>query len=153
MSETTGTETTADTAATEPDQPTSEPVEVEQEKGKGPGAEAARYRTQLRAAEAQRDALAARVDALHRASVERLAGEHLAVAGDVWSVGGAELADLLDDGGDVDPTRVAALVTDLVAARPGLGRDAGPRRLDLGQGRREAAAGGASWQGLLQGRG
>lgn len=139
--------TTAEPAA-EPEG--TEPAEQAEPEGRGGNAEAARYRTQLRAAEAERDTLAARVDALHRSAVERLVADRLAAPADLFDVGQADLADLLDDDGNLDAAAVDQHVADLLATRPGLARDAGPRRLDLGQGVRGSTPGGASWSDLLR---
>lgn len=138
--------------ATEPE--TTEPdgsTEAEPERGKGGNAEAARYRIQLRTAEAERDALTATVTRLQTAAAERVAGEWLAAPADLWAFGGS-LADLLDDHGDVDPDRVAGQVAALLDQRPGLAKGARVPVVELGQGTRQSTAGGASWQGLLQGR-
>lgn len=72
----------------------------------GGNKEAAKYRTRLRAAEAERDALATRVQSLQRAEAERLAGEHLAKGAALWA-GGTELADLLDVDGNLDTAKIA----------------------------------------------
>lgn len=80
--------------------------------------EAAKYRTQLRKAEAERDALATRLDGMQRAEVQRLAAGPggLADGADVWA--GLELADALDESGQVDPERVKAAVSALLAGKP-----------------------------------
>lgn len=72
---------------------------------KGSNREAAKYRRKLRDAEAERDALATRLETLQRAEAERLASKHLAKGAALW-VGGTALADVLDDDGDVDPAKV-----------------------------------------------
>jgi hypothetical protein len=79
--------------------------------------EAAKYRRRLREAEAERDALAARLATAQRREVERLAGADLARGDDVW-LGGAELAALLDDDGNVDPSKVAETTAVLLSERP-----------------------------------
>lgn len=67
----------------------------------------ARYRTQLREAEVQRDALAATVEAMQRREVERLAGTELAKGEAIWAAG-TELADLRDESGSVSAELVTA---------------------------------------------
>lgn len=156
MSTTTDTEGTEDAAqeaagAPEEAQPTTDPTEAEidaqegdesadddSEKGSKAHRDAARYRTQLRATEAERDALATRLEAMQRAEVTRLAGDRLAVGADVFDVGRAELAELLTEAGEVDTERVAAVAAALVEARPQLARtrfagsaDGGARGLAL----------------------
>ncbi|MGH4021752.1 MAG: hypothetical protein ACRDT0_21465 [Pseudonocardiaceae bacterium] len=79
--------------------------------------EAAKYRRRLREAESERDALRSRLDASQRREVERFAGADLARGDDVW-LGGAELAALLDDAGNVDPGKVAETTAALLAERP-----------------------------------
>lgn len=75
--------------------------------GKG-GREAARYRRRLREAEAQRDQLAATVEALQRAAVERLAQADGLEPAALWA--GTELAGLLTDDGTVDAAKVSEAV-------------------------------------------
>ncbi|KXX62300.1 hypothetical protein AZG88_29880 [Rhodococcus sp. LB1] len=61
---------------------------------------------------------------MQRAEVERVAGEHLAMPGDLFSLSGNELADYLDDDGNVDPEKVAADVDAVLTERPGLRKNA-----------------------------
>lgn len=95
----------------------------------------ARYRVERNEA---REALAvseARVAQLQRAEVERLAGESLAMPGDLFSLSGNELADYLGDDGTVDPEKVAADVAAILAERPGLQKQTHPVGYDPSQGR------------------
>lgn len=78
---------------------------------------AARYRTELRTAQAERDALAERLSTLQRREVERLAGAKMAEGGDIW-LSGTELADLLDEDGNVDAERVTEAASGIVASKP-----------------------------------
>jgi hypothetical protein len=80
----------------------------------------ARYRVERNEARAERDALAERVERMHRAEVERLASEHLSMASDLFSLSGNEPADYLTESGDVDAEKVAADVAAVLAERPGL---------------------------------
>lgn len=92
--------------AVTPDEDT--PEESDDDQGEETGSkEAARYRRKLRDTEAERDALAARLDTLQRAEAERLAAAELIKPVALWA-GGAELADLLDADGNVDPEKVKA---------------------------------------------
>ncbi|MFC4494930.1 hypothetical protein ACFPA8_12370 [Streptomyces ovatisporus] len=117
--------------------------------------EAQQLRRRLREAERERDALLERVTAFQSAEVERLAAEKLEVAGDLFAVGGIELAGLLAEDGSVDPDKVSAAADALVAERPGLAnqaaaRDASREALQGAMGARGTVAGGApSWQGLF----
>lgn len=76
-----------------------------------PGREAAKYRTRLRAAEAERDALTNQVVALRRAEVERVAKGAGLNPRAFWA-GGADLAELVTEDGtvDVEKVKVAAQV-------------------------------------------
>ncbi len=77
--------------------------------------EAAKYRRQLRETQTSLDAATARVEAMQRAEVERIAGADLATPGDLWLTG-PDLADLLDDVGRGSVTRVGDLAGALHAA-------------------------------------
>lgn len=84
------------------------PVEEAPEAAKG-SKEAAKYRHQLRATEAERDGIAARLESVQRSQVEvevtRLGVKPAAV----WAAG-VELGDLLAEDGTVDPKLVANAV-------------------------------------------
>jgi hypothetical protein len=70
--------------------------------------------------ERERDEARARVEQLLEREVLRVAATTLAEPRDVF-LDGATVADLLgDDGSDVDPAKVSAVVDALVAKRPGL---------------------------------
>lgn len=94
-----------DTAAqdTDPAEDTTEPVEDDSTNG-----EAAKWRRRLRDAEAERDALAARLEAVQRQQVENLLDASGVKPKAVWAV--AELADLLADDGTIDPEQVTNAV-------------------------------------------
>ncbi|VBA44356.1 hypothetical protein LAUMK136_05600 [Mycobacterium attenuatum] len=77
--------------------------------------EAAKYRHRAKAAEAERDQLTERLTVLQRAEVERLASAHLADGADFWR-DGAQLADMLDADGNIDPDKIAATATALLTA-------------------------------------
>lgn len=67
----------------------------------------AKYRKQLREAEAERDALRERVTTLQRGEAERVAGGHLTRPAALWAAG-TSLDDLLTPEGDLDPEKVNA---------------------------------------------
>ena len=93
--------------------------------------EAARYRTQLREAEAERDSLREQLDRHQRTEVERLATQQgLAVASDIWQFG-ATLDTLRGEDGSIDGEVVTGLVGDILKSRPGL---SAPRNGNLGGG-------------------
>jgi hypothetical protein len=80
-------------------------------------AEAATYRRKLRDAEAQLEALRARVDGIARSEVEALAADTLRSPADLWLTG-TELADLLADDGNPDPDKVRTAVEAVLSERP-----------------------------------
>lgn len=70
--------------------------------------------------ERERDEARSRVEQLLTREAERVAASSLAVPADVW-LEGAHVADLLtEDGSDIDPAKVSAIVDQLIAKRPGL---------------------------------
>lgn len=77
----------------------------------------AKYRKRAQAAEKERDQLGERLTRMQRAEAERLAAEHLKDGTDLWR-DGAQLADLLDDDANVDPTKIAEATQTLVTAHP-----------------------------------
>lgn len=85
-------------------------------------------------ARAERDALAARVEGMQRAEIERLAADALSVPGDLLSLSGNAVADYLTESGDVDAAKVAADVAAVLAERPGLQRPKHPAGYDPSQG-------------------
>ena len=114
--------------------------------------EAARYRRQLRETEAQRNTLSERVERMQRSEVERLAAQTLAVAADVWAVGGLDLATVLNEHGDIDPDAVDRFTDEMIRARPGLHHDAKRRPFpDMGQGQRAAPLQASSWGAVISG--
>lgn len=88
----------------------------------GPGAEAARYRRQLRAAEADLETVRGQLEAAQRRDVERAVGDLLAVPGDVIDIAGHELVEFVRDDGSVDVEMVRGAAAVLVGTRPGLGK-------------------------------
>lgn len=85
---------------------TTEDQETDQDET-NPNAEAAKYRRKLRETETERDALAERVDALQRAEVDRIVADQKMRPAGLWAYG-TTLADLLDNQGNVDETKVKA---------------------------------------------
>ncbi|WP_051515430.1 hypothetical protein [Candidatus Blastococcus massiliensis] len=110
------------------------------------GAEAARYRRQLRDAELERDGLAARVDGFRRSAAERAAARVLRAPADLWLF--HDPADVLNEHGDVDEDLVEDLARRLTDSRPGLRRPV-PRH-GAGGHRAEQVTG---WDGVLKGSG
>lgn len=82
-----------------------------------------RYRLQLREAEAQRDALAQRIEAMQRMDIERVAAELLAQGSDIF-MAGADVSEFLNDEGGIDYDRVRASSRELAKDRPGLSKNA-----------------------------
>lgn len=94
-----------------------------QQQQENPNAEAARYRTQLRAAEAERDTLAERLTSYQRRAAEAAIADILDEPGDLFDIGGVELADYLDDNGDINHTDLQGAAAALVDQRPKLGKN------------------------------
>jgi len=106
----------AEVADTEPqaDQEQAEPA------GASPsGKEAAKYRRRLREVEAERDRLAAQVEAIQRAEIERLSLAEHRVRGEALWAAGYTAGDLVDDDGRPDVSKVAAAANE-VAERFGI---------------------------------
>lgn len=125
------TETTADTGTT-PDEGTTPPPASdtgqqapadEQQQQDNPNAEAARYRTQLRATEAERDTLAERLTTYQRRAAESAIADILDEPGDLFDIGGADLADYLDEDGNLNHTDLQGAAAALVVQRPKLGKN------------------------------
>lgn len=131
----------------DPQEPQGDPQD-----GGGGNSEAARYRRRLRDAEGERDTLAGRIETFQRREVHRLAQDTLAQPNDLFDVAGTQLADLLDDAGEVDPGRVTVAVAALLDSRPGLAVVTPPSWPDVGGGRRGEITPAASWSGLLSRR-
>lgn len=112
-----------------------------------PAREAARYRTQLRAAEAERDSLAERVRTYQRHEVAVSTLGILDVPDDLFEVGNVALDDLLTDG-EVDPAKVEQAAAALAEQRPRLAPQ--QRRVDLGQGNRSTVGAVTSWADVLR---
>src|SRR5699024_10999869 len=70
-------------------------------------AEAAKYRVQLREAEAERYTLRQQITAMRTAEIERLAGQHIAKPDALWRTG-TTIEDLLTEDGTIDAAAVEA---------------------------------------------
>lgn len=109
--------------------------------------EAARYRVRLREAESELAAATERIQRYQRSEVERLAGQQLADAGDLWRVGEVELSELLDADGNVSQDAVSAITERVLESSPGLRRP--QRAVDPTQGRSMDVKSEPSWSALL----
>lgn len=81
------------------------------------GGEAAKYRHKLRDTEKQLAAMTERVQVMQRSEVQRIAAPKLADPADIWR-DGAQLADVVDDDGNVDGGKVDDLIDNLVKSHP-----------------------------------
>lgn len=133
----------------ETDETTAGDTSVSPEPPRKGNEEAARYRVERNEARAERDALTARVEALQRAEVVRLAtGPGKLVDGsDVLN--SADLADLLDESGDVDVDKVGVAVETLAEAKPHLAQPAFSNEAGIGEGRATPAT--ATWADVIAG--
>jgi hypothetical protein len=85
-----------------------------------------RYRLQLRAAEAERDALTARLAAMQTKELHRLLADTLANPEDI-SLSGLELSDFIrEEDGELDAEAVAEAAASVLESRPGLAKDYRP---------------------------
>lgn len=108
MTDNTTQETTSapTTDAEQTDTPQVEETNQEPQEGTERGnREAAKYRRQLREAEAERDTLTSRVEALQKDTIEGIAASILKRPAALWATG-TTLADLLDTSGNIDPAKV-----------------------------------------------
>lgn len=110
-------ETAGDVAGTEGTETNTEPQSGNEGKA---SREAARYRTERNDARAELADANARIERMQRAEAERIAGNHLSDSSDLFALGGRDLADLLNDEGDVDAEAVDALAREIIKTRPGL---------------------------------
>jgi hypothetical protein len=110
-------DTAAEAATDTPPEETPPAAEESEPEPETPHSREARYRQQLRTVEAERDQLRDRLERHDRAEVERLAEGKLADPADVWR-GGVELADLLDDSGELDPDLIGAAISKVIAEHP-----------------------------------
>ena len=126
-----------------------DPDEHDGNRDEGPSgnAEAAKYRTRLRATEAERDTLAVQLDALRRAEATRVAADVLADGADLFR-DDTDLDALLADDGTIDVEAVRARADELIAAHPHWSRHRWP--VDTGQGRRGGHTAPASWADALR---
>lgn len=107
--------TTATTDTTEPADATTTDAGATEHTENGPNREAAKYRTRLREAEAERDTLREAVTALQRAEVERIAADRLSNPAGLWAAG-VDMATLLTDQGTIDPAKVQQAATEAAEA-------------------------------------
>ncbi|MCU1697856.1 MAG: hypothetical protein JWR34_3919 [Mycobacterium sp.] len=111
------------TTITEAVEPTETPEvtpEGNDTEAQNPSREAAKWRTQFREAEAERDALAQRIEALQTRELERIAGRHLSAPTDLLTLSARQLGDFITDAGEVNPELVASVAAEVLASRPGL---------------------------------
>lgn len=85
---------------------------------------------------------------MQRREVERIAASDMSTPADLWLTG-PDLAELLDDNGDIDETKVRAAVAAVLETRPGW-RVSTPPTFDGGA--RQSAPQRVSMQQVLQGR-
>ncbi|MET8693190.1 hypothetical protein ABZV65_11685 [Streptomyces bauhiniae] len=93
--------------------------------GANPNSEAAKYRRKLREAETQLEAASTRIEALLRRDIEQRVSDRLAVPADLFDLGKATVADLLNEDGDVMEDAITAAVEALIEKRPGLAKPKG----------------------------
>ncbi|BBZ23904.1 hypothetical protein [Mycolicibacter hiberniae] len=104
----------------------------------------ARYRV-------ERNEARSHVEQLQRRDAERLAAKGLSNPADLFTLGGIELGELLDELGFVDPDKVSAVVSDILGSRPGLKLVDAPVDRSQGFGSSVASTG-PTWGNLLRDR-
>ncbi|WP_092801490.1 hypothetical protein [Rhodococcus globerulus] len=120
------------------------------ETGSQKGNREARYRTERNAAREELTTAQARIERMQRVEVERIAGEHLSMPGDLLGLTGNEVADYLDDDGNVDSAKVAADVAAVLTERPGLRKNAPAFDPTQGTGGNKPKASSPSWRSMFQ---
>ncbi|WP_336879785.1 hypothetical protein [Rhodococcus globerulus] len=120
------------------------------ENGSQKGKREARYRTERNAAREELTTAQARIERMQRVEVERIAGEHLSMPGDLLGLTGNEVADYLDDDGNVDSAKVAADVAAVLTERPGLRKNAPAFDPTQGTGGNKPKASSPSWRSMFQ---
>lgn len=132
---------TPDSADESPDTPADD--------GGGNDREAAKYRRRLRDTEGERDRLASVVESYQRRDAETEAlTAGLASGADLWA-GGVQLADILNDQGNLDHGKVHQHVTRIIAERPHWRAYEPP----FSHGPRTPAPTGGTWADLIRGGG
>ncbi|MDX1883049.1 hypothetical protein [Mycolicibacterium sp. 120270] len=152
--------TTPDTTGpddTTPDAPTDDATTPDQSEGgeqeAKPNSEAARYRVERNQARAERDALADKVTAYQRRDAEAVVADVLAQPADLWDIGGASVADFLDDDDNLLEDELRAAAAKLLEQRPGLAKTAAPEPRTYNWGQHGGTpTGSVGWGTVLGGR-
>lgn len=142
--------TSADLSAENPDT-TPEAVTEVTEPAESGNREAAKYRKLLRETEADRDGIAARLEAAQRHIIETTAAAIIDKPAGLWA-SGVQVSDLLDDDGNVDAEKVTAAAT---TAREELGlskRANGPIIPNQGNAPTSSANTRSAWVGAFGGQ-
>lgn len=118
-----------------------------------PNAEAARWRRQLREVQAERDALAERVQHYQRRECEATIADLLDVPADLFEIGQVNVSAFYDDDGTLNEGELRAAAGALLEERPRLGqpKPAGPRWQNFGQHSPPPPSRGGGWNDLLKG--
>lgn len=113
----------------------------------GSNSEAAKYRVQRNEARAERDALAAQLDAYRRRECEATVAEILEQPADLWEFGRADLTSFYDDDGELKEAELRAAAGALAETRPGLAK---PRQaVSWGQHSGSIAPAAADWSQII----
>ena len=125
-------------------------VEPEQD---SPNSEAAKRRRQLRETQTELAAVRDQLATYQRRHAELIISDVIATPADLFDVGHADLADYLDDNGDILTEELRTAAETLVAQRPQLGASytpPWPAGADYGQGvRSQSAPSSATWSTVL----
>lgn len=82
--------------------------------------EAAKYRTQLRSAEARAAELESRLASYQARELDRLASTRMSNPGDLLVLSGTSLADYVTEDGEIDAERVQSAIEKVLESRPGM---------------------------------
>lgn len=115
--------------------------------------EAAKRRRQLREAQTKLATVRDQLTTYQRRHAEQAVADVLANPADLFDIGSANLADYIDDNGDIRTDELRAAAGALIEQRPQLGANyipPMPTNYDSGQGvRSQSAPSGASWSEVL----
>lgn len=138
---------TDDTTAPVPELDTAAPVEPD-----SPNSEAAKRRRQLRETQTELSTVRDQLAGYQRRHAEQIIADVLATPADLFDIGHADLADYLDDNGNILDDELRTAATALVEQRPRLAANYQPPMPDgtnFDHGVRQSAPGGTSWSAVL----
>lgn len=142
------------TAGITPTEGTEQQQEGQQEDGK-PIPEAKKYRLRAQEAEAERDTLKTRLNAMLNIEATRIieaAPQKLHNPADLFEIGGVKLEDVLTEDGMIDQGKISAAIADLHKTRAYLFKETGGGNASLARaaGDRDRLPSAPSWKNALK---